>query len=80
MNFGTRHLELEWHATQRFHPIPRSRHRIRKTAQPHSVLHKPFKVDVSRDNLLPVGKTVRFREEIAVLIDQRVTVPCEIRR
>ena len=61
------------------HALPAIAGRVVKARRPHPVLEQPFQVNVRRDHLLAIGESLRFRQQLVVLVNQRVTIPGQVR-
>ncbi|TWG81110.1 hypothetical protein L602_004500000130 [Cupriavidus gilardii J11] len=53
-------------------------HRMAERVGVHALARQPLQVDVGEDHVRVVGKTLRFGQHVAVFVDQRLTVPCEV--
>ena len=77
-DFFAREPQFKRNAAHRLNPLPAFGQRILKAGHPHPILPQPLEVDVGGDHLLAIGKPLRLRQQIAVLIDQGVSVPGQV--
>ena len=79
-HLACRDAKLERYVRHCLQALAAVAHRIAEAGHPHPVMHQAFQVNVRRDHLLAVRKPLRLRQQIGVLIDQRVPVPRQVGR
>ena len=79
-NLPFRHLKHKGNAPNCPHPVAAIARRIVETGRAHPVLLQSLQVEVGGDHLLAIRKSLRFRQQFIVLVDQRMAIPGEVRR
>ena len=62
------------------HALPMVRDNIVKARHSHPVLCEPFQIDVRHDDVFICGKSLRFSQAFVIFVNQRMAIPCKIRR
>ncbi len=53
-------------------------HRIAERRHVHALAREPLQIDVGEDHVRIVGEALRFGQQFAVLVDQRLAIPGEV--
>src|SRR5687768_7045770 len=75
-----RNAQLETDASEARKLLTVVRGTVVEAGPAHALLREPVEVDVGRDALLFVAEPLRLGQPRAVLVDQRVSIPREVRR
>ena len=75
-----RHGEAERHAAERAHPLLVLLDRVAERVQAHALARDALEVDVGADEVRADNEPLRFGEQVAALVDQRLAVPAEVGR
>jgi hypothetical protein len=80
VDVALRHGKLERNSSQSAQAVAVVPRHVVEAGHARPLLGEAVEIDVGHDQLLVAGEALGLRQEIAVLVDQRIAVPRQIRR